>query len=136
MSREKTHTSINVSMTPAFRNLIAKKREQTGDSYAQQIAIGLKFLEKSNIDHAPEDPYGGDKKQKVFSVTFETNDKLDELMKLTGKTKTALVQAAFLAYSKEGKEKPVLDSAHPILETMSDRVLLDELRRRGYDIKL
>ena len=123
-------------MTPAFRKLIADMREMTGDSYAQQIAIGLKFLEKSNIDHAPEDPYGGDKKQKVFSVTFATNEKLEALMRITGKTKTSLVQAAFLAYSKEGKEKPVLESANPILETMSDRVLLDELRRRGYDIKL
>lgn len=123
-------------MTPAFRKLIAEMREKTGDSYAQQIAIGLKFLEKANIDHAPEDPYGGQKKQKVFSVSYDTNDKLDDLMRVTGKTKTALVQAAFLAYSKEGKEKPVLESANPILETMSDRVLLDELRRRGYDITL
>jgi hypothetical protein len=134
MRREKTHTSINIAITLIFLKLLQEAQKITGDPYSQMIAMGLDLLTPEEIEAARGDPYGSEKRQKVFSVTFETADKLEALHRSSGKTKTSLVQTALYAYLQRGTDRPVFDKPNPLLAAMNDRILIDELRVRGYRV--
>jgi hypothetical protein len=65
----------------------------------------------------------------------ETAEKLDKIHRSSGKTKTSLVQTALFVYLERGKDRPIFDKLNPLLEAMNDRILIDELRVRGYKVE-
>lgn len=131
----KTHTSINVSLTPTLREKIQKGRDSTGIPYAQQIEFGFQLVKGQNLEEIAGDPFKGTKKQKVFSVSMETDEALTKYAKEKKATKTALVQRALLTFLEAHDNKTLKSFPEPLLRDFDDQVLINELQLRGYSVR-
>lgn len=130
----KTREAINVPMGKGFRDFIAEIQRSTGVSYAEAIARAVPEMTETEIAHASS--YGGDgpKKAKVFNIKPEINQRLDEMKELSGRSKSALVHAAFVVFQNRLCGEPSLKTSDPFLVALDDVALVDELRRRGYEV--
>lgn len=127
----KRNKPMTILLTEDYLRHLQQWREANGVSYSDMLTAELSSMNATDVLDVPVHPYGSGRVPKVFRLPKAAEDQIETLANQSGRTRSAVVEAAFtrfmLRWEKEHKNQP----PNGILAQYPDDLLTAELVRRG-----
>lgn len=125
-------------LAPSTLEIIPELRNSTGMNNSEIVTAGVLLLQKNPrfVVEMPEQPYGSGKKPKVFNLPEDTVSSINALADEFNTPRTHVVDVALrnLADSTPNQKNPDRGTSKHLLELVTDKDLIAEVKRRNLKI--